>query len=329
MRDDQGYIVKACCENPDQGHRVDRVQAVCDHPYLQDIRSDLDQGTWPSACESCRVAELAGQHSHRTRSRDLFGWTDHEGELYWNIRPDNACNLACVQCNPVNSSRWERDRDLYQSHTGDPTVVRATADLSWAESQFHRGGAITLLGGEPLASETSLGLLERVSLRDRQGLDLIVTTNAVTLHPRVDRCLEGWRRILINCSIDALGEQFELLRWPGRWSTAERNIREFEQRGCYVSFSVTASALNWCVLPELLEWIGDRPTSIGVLTDPQQFQLNSLPWDVVEPSVVDQTRHMVENHTYDPHQHCRMQAYLRALDSRRGTDSQRVLPWCW
>ena len=335
MRDNLGYIVKSCCEQKDIGYRVNSITDILSHDYIQDTRNSFEQGQWPLGCESCRQLESQSLESQRNRSFSVFQMeADKVRPQHFNIRLDNQCNLKCIICNPVNSSKWEEDRDIYTIHTNDNNVERTRVNEKELELLIKDARSITVLGGEPLASKNTLQLLDQVS--NPEQCALFVNTNAVSWSQRADKTIsKPWKAVVMNLSVDAIGEEFELQRFPAKWQDVENFSSLCMKKGWYIAINTTVSALSWQSIPALTSWVKSITPhyQLNLLTNPSQFHINALKSEAINQiDVATLPKNMKAwqaSHVYDADLNQKLKKYLTALDQKRGTNSKSTLPWCW
>lgn len=335
MQDTLGYIVKSCCEQQDLGHRVDSVKQIIDHPYIQSTRQAFENNTWPKGCEGCKQLEDRGLESQRQRSFKLFKMdTAQINPQHFSIRIDNHCNLKCVICNPVNSSKWLEDLDIYTEHNGELRAARSTIPLQELVPLIKTARSITVLGGEPLASKDTFELLDTVE--DPSKCALFINTNAVSWSKRADQTIsKPWRAVVMNLSIDAVGAEFELQRYPAQWNKVQEFVDLCAQRNWYIAVNTTVSAVNWHNIPSLTQWAAQFTPyhQLNILSYPKQLHINALtPTAVCSLDTSQLSPYMQQwqqAHSYDSTLNSQLKSYLAALDQRRGTDSKTLLPWCW
>ena len=73
---------------------------------------------WLPNCYECKAQEDRGGVSLRQESNERFKDAT-PGEIhYWDLKLHNTCNLTCVMCNPLSSSKWQ-------------TMVNANPNEDW------------------------------------------------------------------------------------------------------------------------------------------------------------------------------------------------------
>ena len=94
---------------------------------LRQLRYQLLEGRWPSACEVCEHLEKNGMPSDRivhwklqkqlglaeSITYDLYTGNEHAQPLTLDVRPSNVCNLKCRMCTASNSSRIQQELDSH------------------------------------------------------------------------------------------------------------------------------------------------------------------------------------------------------------------------
>jgi hypothetical protein len=69
--------------------------------------------------------------------------------------------------------------------------------------------------------------------------------------------LKQFDRVILQCSIDGIGEHIEFQRFPCKWSVIERNFRRFLQCGFEVSLTPCWSQLNALGVVNFLNWASE------------------------------------------------------------------------
>jgi organic radical activating enzyme len=335
MKEDSNYIVKSCCEQQDLGYRVKTVKEILTHEYIESTRESFKKNQWPKGCESCQKLEEKNLESQRQRSFKIFQMTtDKINPQHFDIRLDNYCNLKCIICNPINSSRWEEDRDVYILHNGELNKKRTSIDDEEIENLIKNAKSIIALGGEPLVSKKTLALLDKVE--DPSDCVLFITTNAVSWNERADKIMsKPWKSVIMILSIDAIGQEFEIQRFPAKWQDAEKFTDFCIDRNWIIAINTTVSALNWQSITSLTEWAKTVTPyhQLNILSHPEQLHINALKpeaIDQINTGYVSKTMEAwKEDYSYDPALNQKLKDYLNSLDQRRGTNSKLILPWCW
>ena len=119
-------------------------------------RKMLDNNSWPSGCDHCRIPESKDLKSSR-QDHEL----QHKNLERVEIRFSNACNMACLHCSPEYSSLWAKKLNYSGPTLGltSEQVLLICEDLKNI-STIRR---IVLSGGEPLVNKNFYKCLEVLS----------------------------------------------------------------------------------------------------------------------------------------------------------------------
>jgi hypothetical protein len=69
--------------------------------------------------------------------------------------------------------------------------------------------------------------------------------------------LKQFDKVILQCSIDGIGEHIEFQRFPCKWSVIERNFRRFLECGFEVSLTPCWSQLNALGVVDFLNWASE------------------------------------------------------------------------
>src|SRR6185295_4304152 len=193
------------------------------------IRGESGAQRWPAGCVGCRDREAETGWSTRQRFRPgnskfpMGPW--REGKLaYLELAGSSICNLACLHCSAVYSSKWNADaarlteieprfKGLGQQHdpnygafptaAPDPELVlRNLLSLDLSELR-----TLELKGGEPFLNPEIVAVLEYLESEGiLESLRIEVTTNGTIHNPRLLRALGQARHVDISVSVDGVGD---------------------------------------------------------------------------------------------------------------------------
>ena len=228
---DTEFRLAACCVNK-PGSLVGVVDFV-NNEELKKLRSDFDQGLRPDSCRECWTREDKGIRSPRADKMAWHGDTSPTAvelaTLHYNVPP--LCNAKCITCGPDLSSAWAAEiAKLYPNMPGNRVfnIIRhAPVELKLDLTQLY---LVYFNGGEPMLSKDINLVLNEIKLQ--QGtLDMIhlqINTNCSIWPSEED--IELWSqcgKISLMCSIEAVGQQFEYIRYPLNWQEVSANVKKF------------------------------------------------------------------------------------------------------
>lgn len=228
---DTEFRLAACCVNK-TGSPVDVVDFV-NNEELKKLRSDFDQGLRPDSCRICWDREDKGIRSPRADKMKWHGDTDPTAVeltlLHYNVPP--LCNAKCITCGPNLSSAWAAEDAKFRPGSVNKrvfSVIRhAPVELKLDLTKLYQ---VYFNGGEPMLSkDVGLTLQE---IKSQQGtlehVHLQINTNG-SIWPS-DQDVELWSqcgKISLMCSIEAVQEQFEYIRYPLNWQEVSANVKKF------------------------------------------------------------------------------------------------------
>lgn len=250
-------------------------------PELQKLRSAHREGRFIGRCSEC-------EHDILNGNRPLAEAYDNphpigEWPTMLELELSNHCNLECVMCNGLLSSRIRRNReDLPPLDVPyDDTFVDQVADLL---PHLHE---LRLNGGEPLLQPLVHRLGERIAA-ERPDLRVTVATNGTVLNTKVEQLLERCT-IHLNISIDSLRpERYEAIRVHADFDALMANVVRFHrycrERDRTLCIMVNPMRDNWEEMPDFIRWCDERdlPVWFNTIREPVHLALHSLPRAEIE-----------------------------------------------
>jgi MoaA/NifB/PqqE/SkfB family radical SAM enzyme len=230
------------------------------HPSLVNLRNQNQQQKLPTDyCAKCLNQEsTTNKKSMRQGYLETHGNATYDaGIQYLDINIDYTCNLACVTCGPDASTTWRKELNI-KSYNVRPDLDNffqsklENLDLSQLRE-------VRFWGGEPLLTLTHKKILEYIKSRvDPNQIKLMYNTNGTQ---RIDQdtkqLIEQFKFARISFSIDAIGKQFEYLRYPAKWTQVEETLMWWKENlphNSMLSLTVTASILNVLDLDRVFAW---------------------------------------------------------------------------
>jgi radical SAM protein with 4Fe4S-binding SPASM domain len=91
------------------------IKQYAESKFVTQIKQEFKQDQWPRGCERCQLEEENNILSKRQMDWDR--WNQHYQTydidqptfLTVSIAFGNTCNLTCITCNPISSSRWQQE----------------------------------------------------------------------------------------------------------------------------------------------------------------------------------------------------------------------------
>ena len=269
---------------------VDVTQNFWTNKNFIDLREINQKNIWASGCENCKYLELSGAESFRTGMNSGLGTGEYNtsGPERIDLMFDISCNLACAICGPQVSSTWQKhlkDNNLWYQAISLP---RSHHDAVTALKQLDLSNLKMLVfaGGETLLGQAHWKVCEWLAdnvPNAKQQLTVCFQTNGTQpIDNRNYELINKFHLVKLHISLDAVGDRFNYLRWPGDWSQVTDNImriRETAPSNTVFLIEETFSIFNLYYQNELTSWVKNN------------FATNR------EGDVVNHTQHLV-GHEY-------------------------------
>ena len=194
--------------------------------------------------------------------------------VIYDIRFDNRCNLACIGCNPKDSSLWAKKYNI--------TVERFNNYSDELLDKIANSRKIYLAGGEPLINQKVFNLLDKISKLDNQP-EIVITSNIASIKSNFLNVFKKLNNLSIMVSIDGYGLVNEYHRWPLQWNKFLLNLQILNDMGIYVSWNTVIDAVSIWGLEKLMliEHLTQR-WNLRILGLPTELCLENLPTHLQE-----------------------------------------------
>jgi uncharacterized radical SAM superfamily Fe-S cluster-containing enzyme len=252
-----------CCQNSENVTvDISTVTKSTWQNILQQKRQDFIQTVDSSQCQNCWQIENSQGISRRINDINWFDNNDmvqdqklQLNSLEWNC--ENLCNLACITCGPLYSSRWATEikrypwTDANQYFVANKNKFYQTLDLSYLRRVYFNGG-------EPLLTNDHIEILTKLQQENTlQHCEVSYNTNG-TIIPN-DLCLSLWKEaklVRVMLSIDAIDKNFEFVRWPAKWEqiTTFINTLKSQPFNIIIDITCTVGIHNVFSLDKLYNW---------------------------------------------------------------------------
>lgn len=303
-----------------------------DHIRYRKMLNNVDANTDPR-CQQCQKFI---RHNLRKTWREVsFDIVPEDAILgdasYLEIQLDRTCNGGCIICGPWHSSYWAAELKQPQIKTDNSQIDQIVKFVDLQKLK-----RVNFLGGEPFLTTTDFKLLKLIN--HPENVDLQYTTNG-SIYPTQER-IDQWSRyksVLINFSIDGIGNRFEYVRYPLKWEVVNRNIvRMIQEMPSNVTFKAnhTVNILNLYYHDEFDNWYS-KVKKLGRLND---YTFNPAVGVVSAYSVTDKLlKKLKEKYHADSkvlklvnnnvdNDKTEMFKFITELDVRRGLNWRTVFP---
>lgn len=341
---------KPCCKYS-QNIATD-IKSYISSDHLKELQQKFLNGEKPAGCKRCWDDESSGLPSKRQIDR-IYSFNGQDPSLdSWKILSmsfGNTCNLACVTCNSLSSSRWAIDEK--KLHNNSKFLDRKI----YIHKQFYRDNGfmsdlldrcqdlihVDIPGGEPFFADKDIHKRFLRSLSHPEKIKIHYTTNG-TVFPDEEfwDIWKKFRHIDIQISIDGIGEKFEYLRYPAKWQTVQENVRRYQEYSdcIQISISHTVSWLNILDLQNFIDWCRDNNLPdpyIGMVSNPDYLNVKSLPIGIkkmIRESFDDTAHHeVIKSLEYMDSEDLQMffdkgRDWITSLDLIRKTNFSNIFP---
>ncbi len=307
----------------------DRPSEYWNTEYYKNIRKKFMQGKAPIECRACFKEEASGYRSKRQWENDEWSEKISFENVLARVEPDgtapfdikyvdmklgNKCDLACLMCNPGDSSKWIPDynklmkSDLDQETKNTLNWKKEEGRLNWyrhnsvfwkdIKDKLDSTESFYIIGGEPTINSEFESFLEMcVKSGHSERIKLRFNTNGLTTTERHLELYKRFKHALIHLSVDGIGAHHDLIRYPSNWAEMEKKLDWWDStpNNIEVTIDTTASVLNILHIPDIVKWklgknykkINKYPTNRGLigihfLHSPDILNVTVLPKEIKE-----------------------------------------------
>ena len=243
-------------------HRVDSVlinpesfKDFHNTPEVLEDRRLMLNGQWPGrGCEYCKNIEAAGGISDRLYHNQIPGLTPVDFDNGLHVTPTisevylhNTCDLACIYCPPVFSSKNNQELKNFGPYpVGIMPVDKNphrdqlfSAYLDWLKENSKNLVRLSILGGEPLLQKEFWQILDLLPEVGHPDLELAINTNLNADPDTVERLVSITRdltlkrsikQLAVSASLDCWGPQAEFVRFGLSLKNWQRNFEYLLQQ---------------------------------------------------------------------------------------------------
>ena len=279
-----------------------------EQPEFQKVRDEFLKNERPDSCKACWDEEAAGIPSMRLTREN--GGKQHPYATFFHHIPkvypktldfklSNLCNLKCRICTPFLSSQWIKEiKDLKITNMGPVDSFTANSKEKFLEDpeneKILKEWAPTIdflefYGGEPLMQQEHDRILDIMSNHGTpSNTSLYYNTNSSICK---ESFFESWKKfntVIINFSIDDVGNRFEYQRKNAIWKESLLNIQQYQQFAekynvnMKLRLYVTIGILNVFYLKEFVNTVKDLGIEIvfNMVHYPHYYSIVNLPTEI-------------------------------------------------
>lgn len=254
------------------------------------IRKQMLAGEYPKNCEGCYLQEKHRNNNFESissrlyyakeltthLSKDLLEHQDNFELRHVDVRWSNKCNLACVYCAPLYSSKWEDELGVKESTSNHNDSLK-----KYLFSNVRSLRNVYLAGGEPLLMKQNKEFLELL-LRENPKVHIRVNTNLSKTKTGVFDLLCQFENVHWTISMESMEEEFEYIRFHGNWKDFVDNLALIRKNRHKISFNMLYFVLNYSSIFETIGFLKsmgfhNNSFAIGPLYTPVGLNILNLP----------------------------------------------------
>jgi MoaA/NifB/PqqE/SkfB family radical SAM enzyme len=243
----------------------------------------------------------------------------------------NYCNLSCNMCSGYSSSKYLAEEiQLKETHLSKALILPNVNEKIWQElpTILENLCELKLVGGEPLIAKNTYKLMEMVPNPENTILRII--TNGTQNPDKFINLAKKFKQVIINLSIEGVGEVNEYIRYPSNWNEILENRIKMSRVGRVILVS-TINALNINKLYQIPK-MGFEYTMSSLVTN-NFYSLNSIPDDIKDKYLNELYQHkmidlikLLEASKYNADDMWNMLKHIKRRDNLRQTNLLSIWP---
>jgi MoaA/NifB/PqqE/SkfB family radical SAM enzyme len=262
---------------------IDNIANIKDYfnsEQYNQIRLQMLQGEKPNICNSCYDIEKNGGTSERQNSYKLIenlesvvNNTDSETgkikeidvksvHLMWG----NKCNLKCKMCHPYASNQLIEEFIKMDKIPNDNKFEELNLHWDFKKNEnilkelspyIH---ILNVTGGEPLINNDFISYCRYlIDTGHSKNIILSFHTNLTVVPKKFLPIWKEFKYVVVKISIDAIEDDYEYIRYPGKWSVVSKNIKEIleiskELDNLSIEVHSVFSSFNAHAIPKLVDY---------------------------------------------------------------------------
>jgi hypothetical protein len=326
---------KPGCNRKDNGELVnlktDLADAYWNTYYMTNVRKQMLNGEKPRACKACYDEEALGYRSKRQWENedwskkidfaDITNTVDGDGTMPYNIqyidmKLGNKCDLACITCNPADSTSWIPLQKQLEEIGSEELLKQRQWNKNeaggynwWKNNESYWNSVyanlptlrhIYIIGGEPVINSEFYAFVKHcVDSGHAEHIELRFNTNGHTEDPELVKLFSHFEHVLVHLSMDGIEHKHEYIRYPSTWNKMQSVLYYWDNMpdNVTVDLDCTVNALNVLHLPDFVRWKMNQgfkkinvrrfagTVGLHLLWHPTFLQCNNLPDDLKELAV--------------------------------------------
>ena len=349
LSNEPGGTIRTCCIAKDrlQNHYGEDL-TLGDHTVTeiftsnnaQRIRNEILEGGRPANCETCWIDEDNGKKSKRQQYNEYYeqwygpNWME---QFNWTMTPtevidmqlifDNTCNLKCRSCNANYSSKWveeakERHVPYWESSAKVPmNDVNNSKFWTHMDEWLPDVKRLEIMGGEPFYMKEFKRFVDKlINENHSQRISMTLSTNGTIADKMLlQKMVSNFKNLAFSISIDGIGDRFEYLRHPGKWSEVKENLDYFYELHTSdypvnMQITHTVTALNVMYLPEFHDYFHTNYPEFKIWNNIAHYP-KWLTASVLPNFAKKQITQVLQDHTWTPEYKGEVEALINYMNT--------------
>lgn len=255
--------LRACCHQNGSMEKNSNeslsTQEIIQLKHNQNLRDQMQNGIVPHECLTCFDTEKTGGFSPRQEYLAKFKFNQDAPIKveYLDLTVDNNCNLECAMCSSYYSYKID---DFYSGKLNIPRVGKWEINFSDdnIKALLPELKMLTITGGEPFLSKRALEIINFVATSPfAKNIQLRIFTNLTIIPKNLEELLNQFKSAELLLSIDSIEENYEFIRYPGKWSLITSNLQKLLNlhfNNTTIKVHSVISAFNWNHIDKLIKF---------------------------------------------------------------------------
>lgn len=255
-----------CCRSTKQITHINNLQNYnTDLNYVCIRNSMINAQLIPEHCQYCY--SLENKNIISPRIKETIEWCNRlnirsidelkkiKTPVYYEIRPNNKCNLKCRMCTPASSHLIEHE---YSKIGIISTYNTYDSYLSFDIVDINNLHKLYVAGGEPLIIPEVTNFLLKCIKLEQTDFEININTNATIITEEFKKIISNFTNLQFTISIDAYKDINYYIRYPSKWENIIDNVDYMIAHNHIVSFNTTISIYNITRLYELFDFFNTK-----------------------------------------------------------------------
>lgn len=273
---------------------------------VKKMRENLLLGIKLKECQPCYNQEKLSNNSHRIEYNKYYNiknsqtneyydkiikklrFTNLKNPIYAELHISNLCNLKCLSCNELDSSRFHSENKKL-GVSKDLKVNYSKIDhakYNALDSVIKKGLLfLDVRGGETLMVPEVKKILYEIDSKTAKNITLKIQTNGTIMPDQawLD-IMKKFKRTKLNVSVDAFGSDNDYVRFPSNWQKIMKTIYCLKKNNIKFIINTVVSNLNIMLLDKLFHWIQENKylNYFYILESPKHYQPTNLPQSLLD-----------------------------------------------